>query len=179
MKNGTIYCWESKPTEKGILKIVSDVIAYITKSKYTHVAVVLNDNVYESTIRKLPGDFLPHNGVQKTTLGYDMPDEVWEPIRDLTDPEVIHMVDYAEACISLKIPYSIMKLIILAIVYPTRPFWNKLGWFPFESQLKGEVCSEFVDQDFKAANIELIPNRMEEFTAPVDVINSGFFKKVG
>src|SRR5208282_5485084 len=97
MKNGVLYFWKEKKTDTWLFKIIGKAIAFITKGNYTHVAVILNNTVYESTIRKINGKV--HNGVQKSSVGFDVPDETWEPIRDLTDTEVLQMVTYAETCI--------------------------------------------------------------------------------
>ncbi len=111
-RNGTLYAWIEKPSDTGIIWLVDHAITYITKSKYTHVAVLLNGYIYEMTLGFNNGHF--ENGVVKTLLSnHTPPDEIFVPIRDLTEIEIARMIGYAEACLDLHIHYSILKLVIL------------------------------------------------------------------
>lgn len=172
MKNGTVILGKTRKREdygNWLNRFVAKAIEYFTGQPYAHVLIILNNTVYESTV----------GGAQKKEYKEDEYKGKYsvylDPKRDLTEKEIDQMVSYADTTIKENWPYNYLKLFTLAIVYPTRKFWNKLGWVPFQRDWFGTVCSVYVDQIYKSAGIDLLPEKNEEYTSPGDFLNSSFF----
>ena len=139
MKDASVLLWSND-------RLISKLIKYFTGSDITHAAVVLQDQTYESDL-----------GGAKVTRGVRDSDITLEPVRDLTKRELAQMQRYVSESLHRRWPYNILKLVILALVYPTRWFWRKINWVPFDHEVYGETCSSYVDEAFKAAGIDLLP----------------------
>lgn len=136
--------------------IVSKAIRYFTESQWEHVAIYVRGNTYEQTwpgVRKTPGQ-------NPATLVMIPP--------QISESDETRMIVWLEDQAAKKVRYNWMKLVVLAIVYPLRWFFNKIGWVPFQAALFGEVCSTFVDQALRVAGVDLFPERGEEATVPGD-----------
>ena len=61
----------------------------------------------------------------------------------------------------------------------TKPFWNKIGWCPMAvDAIWGDFCSAAVDTACRFVGIDLLPNRMEEFTSPGDILESELLEEI-
>jgi hypothetical protein len=167
--DGTIFLWKRSNKK---FDIVGRAIEYFTGSPYTHVAVFLRGSTFESTIWTPKGEFWPKSGIKQTggfVHGYCVK---LKPVKSLTSTEVDKMLLFSKMQMDNRRPYNILKLVVLALVYPTRWFWNKINWVPFQADFFGEVCSTFVDQVYKAAKRDLFPERGEEATVPGDFVKT-------
>jgi hypothetical protein len=168
MKDGSILLWE------GHGDLVSKAIMYFTNSPYTHVAVYVGGWTFDSTIwngGKWWQLWKWRSGIRKTWGTLGGASRVRVPKKPLTQMDAGRLLIMADAMESYHFPYNIPKLLILALVYPTRWFWEKINWVPFQADVFGEVCSEFVDEVFKSAGMDLFPNKTEQDTVPGDFAN--------
>ncbi len=164
--------WGGSGFKAWLTNLVTTSITKVTDSPYIHVKVFLDGFWWESTTP---------NGATKTqeTFVTNELNQLLKPKRDLTPEEIKAMIAFGETAINTKMKYNYIKLILLAIIYPTRKFWNKIGWIPFQNnEMFGSVCSVYVDEMFKVAGIDLYLNNNEEYTAPGDFLKMDFFEKI-
>jgi len=173
LRNGTVILYPYKKSRSFITNFVGRVICFVTLSKYTHASVYFRKYVYESTMFANNEIF----GVRKTK---SIPGgvEFYQLKTSLTRQQADRFGKILDKRVKEEEPYNIFKLLVLMIVYPTRNLWRKLGWIPFDNKIFGSICSEFVDEAFKAAGIDLIPSHPEGYTAPVDFTRSKLLEKV-
>ena len=177
MKNGTIVLignrkWAGKEFITWLSNVVTKSIVAVTGSRFIHIKRYLNGYWYESSFPK---------GAGKTTETFVTNDLnlVREPIIGFTEEEVNGMVRYAENKIAQKMPYNILKLLVLAIVLPLRKFFKIIKWVPFEKDnWFGAVCSVFDDQMVKSIGIDQFLNEYEEYTPPGWYTNSPMYKDI-
>jgi hypothetical protein len=167
MENGTIFLWKNDGKH---FPLISKAIEYFTKSPYTHVAIYVNNYTYDDTIWTPKGKIIPRSGIRKTLGLLEDYSTILVPKNKITYYESTLMEVRANKDITQRIPYSIIKLLVLAIVYPTRWFWTKIKWVPFQASFFGEVCSTFVDEIYTAAKRDLFPGRSIEATVPGDFV---------
>jgi hypothetical protein len=180
MKDGTLILWKfDRQMEKGLLKFVLRAITYFTDSKYIHVGLVVDDMLYEQTVwrEKRKGKKKIMHGV-KESIVTDLGDLILEPRRKIGETKAAKLLWYCKDQLKKKRPYNFAKLCVLAFVYPTRWFWNKVKWVPFNREVQGDVCSVFVDEAFKAAGVDLIKGQHEGFTSPGDFVRLNYFKQI-
>ena len=159
MKNGTILLWRVEKSDKFGPKL----IAFFTGMPYHHAAVYLDGKTYDET-----GKGAGSREGLKTSA-----DEYWEPVKEMTESEKRRMWAFlwwtSEFEHGGRWPYNFLKFVVLAIVYPTKRFWNWINWIPFSSDLLGEVCSTYVDYAWRAAGRDILKGWSEEFTVPGDL----------
>jgi len=165
MVDGTILLFKR---ENKKFDLVGRAIEFFTGSPYTHVALFLNGCTYDATVWTPQGKWWPHSGVRKTVGTLPGYSTLLQPKVPIKHDEMIAMVAVAEDEIKNHVPYNVLKLLVLAIVYPTRKFWTWINWVPFQAEFFGEVCSEFVDEEYSTAGRDLFPGRTEEDTVPGD-----------
>jgi hypothetical protein len=157
---------------KGGNDLVSRAIRYFTGSPYVHAAVFLAGMTFESTVwlpegKKVWMLWAYKSGIRET-WGYFSADKTMELARLLIDEEYMAGRNYAVEQINDRHWYNFLLTFFDIIIYPTRWFWQKVGWIPFSSRYLGANCSEFVDQVYKAMGIDLWPDRGEASTVPGD-----------
>jgi len=159
-----ILLWKYHRSPKFWDDLFMRAICYFTRSEYVHAEVFVNGCTYgmHDTIKRWPH--------QRPS------DEVWA--MDLTPEQETAIYEYCERAYQDQIRYNIPKVVALAVVYPTRWIWRKLGWVPFDAYVHGAVCSELVDEAYKAAGIDLLPNDHEGYTAPVDFTRSPLLQRL-
>jgi len=167
MKDGTVLLWKKPVETKGFTGFVCKCITFFTKSDFVHVAVISNGMMCESSVWK-EGGKLAHGARMIWPVKADV---YLEPIIDLTEKQSDYLDAYCIYTARKKRPYNVLKLLVLAIVYPTRWFWRLIHWVPFNREMRGEVCSVYVDDAFMFAGIDLFPRHMEGYTVPGDFIN--------
>jgi hypothetical protein len=101
-----------------------------------------------------------------------------EPVRELSDAEKRRMEHYLASKLGPGHYYNVFKLCALMVVCFTRRVWNKLGWVPFQNDFFGVICSVYVDEAYKAAGIDLLPNENAEYTVPADFARSAMLQRV-
>ncbi len=177
MKDGTIVLQKASGHAKGFEKLVLDAIVFFTESPYVHVLLYMDDEFWESTIF-MDGKWL-FSGVRTRK---NVPHQVaLEPIKDLTAEEKKKIKKYMEKMRDYNVPYNFARLVALAVVYPLKGIFKLLNWVPFKAEFFGEVCSTFVDEAYEQAGRDLLPNEMEEYTAPGDflkLVELGTFKRI-
>ena len=145
-------------------KWIGRLIQFFTGSRWTHVAIEIEGFVWESAIE----------GAQVSEKsGYQISKV---PVRPLTDRELHDIWYYCARAVRHGWPYNFCKIVALAVVYPTRWVWRRLGWVPFDRDVYGETCSGFVDEAFKVAGIDLLPLEHEGYTSPGDIWDSKFLE---
>jgi len=156
MKSGTIFLFRVPPKPN----LVQRAIEYFTGKPWVHAAINCDGFVYEATwpaIIRTPLDkWLEHNH----------PTEAWEPI---VERPCERMRIYLETAVNLEWKYNWLKILALMLVYPTRWFWRKIGWVPFDSWIFGEICSVLVDEAWYAEGVDLLPGQRQGYTAPGDL----------
>ena len=158
MKDGTILLYRVEKNDG----FGSKLIGFVTGMPYHHAAIYCDGQTFEEG----PKGAGYTNGLKKA-------DEYWEPIEDMTPEENKRMWAFLWWTAVYKHggrwPYNFLKFIVLALVYPTKKFWNKIDWMPFQSDLLGEVCSTYVDYAWQAAGRDILPGWDGEFTVPGDL----------
>ena len=167
MKDGTILLYRVTKNDGFGPKL----IAFFTGMPYHHAAIYCMGSTYEEGPK----------GASRTD-GLKRADEYWEPVEDMTPEEKNRMWAFlwwtAEFKHGGRWPYNFLKFVVLALVYPTKKFWNKIGWMPFQNDLLGEVCSTYVDYAWRAAGRDILMGWGEEFTVPGDLAGLPGFKLV-
>ena len=157
-------------------------IKFFTGSPYGHTAIFLAGFTFESTGWQTPGakwwQFWTYRSGIKISRGELMGGTSLSPLIVPSDSQVELMLEFATDQINDRWWYNGLLLIADALIYPTRWFWNKIGWIPFSSRYLGTVCSTFVDEMFKAAGIDLWPGRSEATTVPGDYVKCPLLKVV-
>ena len=167
-----IILWKYKKGKKWYNNLVGKLICFFTKSQYVHAAIYFNGYRYESTVMN------NQYGTLKTKVS--CPSSSRYTLLELKIPlNITQLTDLKDVLNSEVVkarPYNFLKLVTLAFVYPTRKFWNWIGWVPFQHEFFGNVCSVFVDQVFKDIGIDLLPGNNEEYTVPGDFVKSGLLE---
>ena len=164
MKDGSILLFPAGPDPVG------QVIKDITGSPYAHVAICVGGLIFDDTVWEQPGRLLPVSGVRVTeqanaaSLGTFI-------VRDLLVPwiplEVEKALQVAITQVNLRRRYNIALLLFDAVIYPTRGFWKKLGWAPFE-HARDHVCSTFDGLVVRAAGRDPWPGVQTQELVPGD-----------
>jgi len=169
LRDGTILLYRSG---KGF---ISKAIAYFTGMPYAHVSGYIQGFTFTSSVWWSGLWF--KSGIY-ISIGAREADEYWQPIRELTPGEKLAILRYFIDSVNKRRPYNFGKFLVLAIVYPTRRFWEKIGWVPFSAAFFGDVCSIVWDEAYKGANWDLLPRQSEEYTVPGDIRKSKLLEKV-
>ena len=169
MKNGTVILFHHDSIPHSLGRLVGRLIGFFTGSDYVHAAVWFKGCTWESAFSgpcRKPG--LP----AAEHLLY------LEPRRELGPAESRKMGSYLESKLGPGVVYNLFKLLSLILVYPTRRVWKRIGWVPFQNDFFGVICSVYVDEAFKAAGIDLLPDCYAEYTAPGDFEHSDLLQQV-
>jgi len=152
---------------------IGRIIRWRTRSPWTHVAVYIQwldapGRTYEFDAR---GAW--------ATAGQKACDEVRVPIRPLQLWEASELERYWLGVIRWHNLYAFATLVGLLAIYPTRWFWDRIGWRPFSAKFWGRVCSSGVAESFKRFGIDLVPKRAELYESPGEIHDSWFLKREG
>jgi len=160
--------------------LIQKAIQFFTGHPQTHAAIWFEDGVYEENIGGAR-----YRRINIASAGRAFPDDVlefWQPAEELTATERGWMRTFLwwtarHPKKRYRMPYNYLKLLILALVYPTRSLWQWVGWMPFQNDILGEVCSTYVDSAWHFTGRDIIWEYGEEFTVPGDLANRpGFYK---
>jgi hypothetical protein len=181
MKEGTIFAYSGRHAKAWINRIVAAAIMYFTGSEFTHIAIWLLGRLWEVTVWHTGRGWIfgwkqgvrCHAGVPEDMI----PTAVYEPVRDLTEAEVFALGRWLEWTRDEGLSYSVLKLLSLALVYPTRWFWKRIGWVPFGTNLFDEVCSSYPAEGYAFLGYEVLPGWSEELIVPGTYASSPFFAK--
>jgi hypothetical protein len=169
--NGIIFIWKYNSDDSGSVwgNLLGKAITFFTGKPYTHAEIWCEGNRYGSRA----------DGPVKTPRKPGRSGVVWlAPKERLTEKQTESMKEYLDSKLGDKANYNVFKLVVLALVYPTRWFWQWIGWVPFQRDFFGVICSVYVDEAYKAAGIDLLPGKSEEYTAPGDFLSSDKVEKV-
>lgn len=141
-------------------------IVYFTGYEHVHVGIFFQGRLYESTVwRNRQGKL--RTGIRVRPRGAVKPDLCMVPWRlELTDERMRKVGEVLNQYVESDRPYNVLKLVVLAFVWPTRWFWKKIRWVPFNHEVFGEVCSGFVDEVMFKARWDLFPEEWEGYTVP-------------
>ena len=167
MSDTMIALWKVKADSKWMAKAV----AFFTGKPYNHAAVIHEGDTWEEDV-----------GGARQTAGIRKADEYWTPIEPLTPVEAARGLVFLQVTTGMGIrrpwPYNWLLTGIKAVVYPTRWFWNWIGWVPFSRQFYGVNCSVYVDLFFKYCGRDIRPKWVEHLTAPGDLRGLPGFRRV-
>lgn len=155
-----VISYKTRPDQfSKLVRFVNKCICFFTDSQYWHTAIELGEYKYESGH--------PY-GAERTRMR-TVPD-VYTKVDtyQVTEDQFKRMSDYAELKLKQNLRYNHYKLVILAFFYPTRRIWDKIKWVPFSNDYFGMVCSVFVREIMLAGDMDLMPDRYKELTAPGD-----------
>lgn len=161
-----IPVWRYHRLDNKFRDFVARSIVYFTGYPYTHVGLFLNGKLYDSTLWEEDGKLV--SGV-RVTVGWpeEKPDFCMVPVHmEPTQLTLESIQRVLNLYVNYARPYNFLKLVALALVWPTRWVWRKLGWVPFDHEIYGEVCSGFVDEVIRRAGWDLFPNEHEGYTVP-------------
>lgn len=150
MKSGSVGLYKGNPAQTGIDGLVTRAEMAV-QGQWTHVNVIAASPrmgtayTFESTIWDLRGRKLPLSGVKRTP-GVNVADLYREPVVDLTPEQEELLWLSCNMAYFLDHHYPIRSLILDAVIYPTRKFWQTLGWVPFSGGPMTGVCSKFVGE---------------------------------
>ncbi len=147
--------------------LLERLICYFTKSKIVHAGLSLDGHTYDMIAGGLR--------VSPKKLNADI---VLAPKVPLTEAQRVGMWKYIVELRAEEPSYNVPKLVVLGMIYAVRYLCDKIGWVPFSDVLYGEVCSTLVDKAFKAAGIDLLPDRLEDYTSPADFLFSPALEEV-
>jgi len=164
-----VLLWKYHKKEEWWRDIAAKAIVFFTQQPFTHAAIYHGGATYESTVWK-EGRKLRHGALRAPEMLEC--DVILGPVEELTIGQNIKLQNYLDQTIYEARPYNFFKLVALAVIYPTRWFWNLIGWVPFSHDMYGEVCSVYVDEAFKAIGIDLLPYHDEQYTSPGDLLFS-------
>jgi len=153
---------------------VSRAIVYFTGMEYVHVGIYYMNRLYESTVWRNSAGKL-RTGIRVTEKGdkrVTPPDLCMVPWSfELTKERMDRIGCVLSQYVESDRSYNILKLLVLAIVWPTRWIWKKLKWVPFNHEVFGEVCSGFVDEVMLKSQWDLFPDAWEGYTVPGKFVN--------
>lgn len=109
--------------------------------------------------------------------------ERWEPVKEMTNAQRDRMGAFLWWTAKWergKWRYNFLKFAALFFVYPTRRFWNWIGWMPFQSDLYGEHCATYVAYAWWAAGKTIVPGLWIDLVVPGDLSGlPGFVREQG
>jgi hypothetical protein len=166
MKDGTILLWTVDERSGWGPRLV----AFFTGMPQYHVLIYFEGKTYGMGGR----------GV-KVSEGLKRADEYWEPIQPMSERQKFQMraflwwtAHYEHG----RWHYNVAKFLALAVVYPTKRFWNHLGWVPFEHDLFGEHCATYVAYAWRAAGRLINPSVYIDLVVPGDLAGQPGFRRV-
>jgi len=170
----SIIVWPFRKSDKWYRTLVSNLICFFTNSNYTHVAISHDGFMYESTVMNSQNGAMKTIGLPSVHRGCLF----FELKTPLTDEQAKKLKLNLDEMVVQRRPYNFMKIAVLALIYPTRKFWNWLGWVPFQNEVFGYICSVFVDVAFKDIGIDLFKSAFEEYTAPGDFVSNPMLVRI-
>ncbi len=174
MEQPIIILWPFHKSSKWYRTLVSKLICFFTNSNYTHAAIFLNGHQYESTVMNKQHGTLKTEGMPPASRNC-----ITLRFKEGLSEKRLALLEWSvNQQVVQKRPYNFMKIAALALVYPTRWFWNLINWVPFQNEVYGSVCSVFVDASFKDAGVDLLPGENEEYTAPGDFLKSPLLTRI-
>jgi hypothetical protein len=172
MNNGTIILSKSGKSDKWYVRLVIWLIVKASGYNYEHTRVYIDGWVFET---RHPEGFIK----TKQEIGKSENRTFLEPITPLTATQAMAIKSYFDDRIRNNRPYNYAKLLLALLLYKTRPFWELIKWVPFQDdKLFGDFCSAGVDEAYKFAGIDLLPDGYEEITTPGDFLKSKLLKEV-
>ena len=155
---------------KWYAKIVTVTICIFTWSKYHHTSFFSKGYRYESGH---PFGVVKKKAVFEEKEGY----KYKYPIRPMTKEEADRYNASWEKKLKQNIRYNYLKLGSMTFVYPTRFFWDKLKYVPFQNNyFFGVVCSVAGCESFGDIGWILLPGRYNETIVPGDLDKSVMHK---
>lgn len=168
MNNGTHFAFKKPPAGKATL--LQELIAFFALG-WVHSAILHSGFVYEAL-----GKGFARTPLEEW-LRRNHPDETWEPEEEGERPR---MLVYLES--ATRGPghwYGFVKLVAMALLYPTKRFWRWIGWVPFDAWIFGEVCSVRVAEAWAAEGYYGFEKRSRTprgLLAPVDLRGAPGFR---
>jgi hypothetical protein len=158
LPNGTFALWRVKPDSKWMAKA----IAFFTGKPVNHAAAIHGGDTWEEDV-----------GGARQTAGIRKADEYWAPDVPFSPEESARGLVFLQVTTGMGIrrpwPYNWLLTGVKAIIYPTRWFWNWIGWVPFSSQFYGVNCSVYCDLYAHYAGRDIRPKWLEHLSAPGDL----------
>jgi hypothetical protein len=164
----SIPVWRYHKQNDWFRDLMSRSIVYFTGMPYIHVGVHFEGKLYESSVWR-DGNNRLRSGIRITLgpSGLYGPDICMVPWRvECTTERMDRIRSVLNIYVAGDRPYNVFKLIVLAIVWPTRWFWKMIRWVPFNHDVFGEVCSGFVDEVMFKSQWDLFPDEWEGYTVP-------------
>lgn len=164
MTEGSILLFPAGPD------LVGQVIKSLTGGP-AHVAICVGGFIFDDTIWKQPGRWLPVSGARITPLAALASLGVFavrDPVVTWNAAEIASAVAAAVAQVNLRRRYNVALLVFDAILYPLR-VWFKVKWDPFKKS-KEYVCSSFVGMVYRATGRDPWPGVDTEELAPEDFV---------
>ena len=97
--------------EKWFFDLVGRAIVYFTDMPYTHVAIVLKNKTYESSVWQKKNKW--YSGIRKSNRVLKS-DEIMIPDKQIPEETIDFMIDYVKCLILEEHPYNFFKLLALA-----------------------------------------------------------------
>jgi hypothetical protein len=157
-----------KPKKSWLGKLITG----FTHGEYSHCAIMFEGEIYEDAITIDRNNEI-YNGVYEDD---QLIGELWAYTQDLTTYQRYLGREFLQKNLGKK--YGLLKLFLMIFIFPTRWFWNKINYVPFEGITKGMICSEFVVKFFNSMDINILPGLNDELSVPSDFIKSPFLQKI-
>lgn len=159
-RDGTLLLY--RVPDKGA-DLLAKAIRFFTGKPYSHAALFCYGATWEEN----------EKGANRTP-GLKQASEYWEPDVSMTSEELERGKIFLWVTTGMGIrhrwPYNFLLTFIEFIVYPTRWFWNKIGWVPFAGHLLGANCSAYCDLFWRYSGRDIRSQWLEMLSAPGDLV---------
>ena len=168
MENGTVILYRNEQGQHWLSQFVCDWIEDVTESPFVHAREYLNGYLYET---RHPGGF------RKTLYqGHPETAAIGTPKVPLNEYEIQSKIDWWEDKIRRKLPYNYPKLFLALILHKTKPFWEKVGFVPFQNIYHfGDFCFAAVDESYRFVGVDIAPNQLEQISTGKHFTDSNYF----
>lgn len=180
MKNGSIFLYSGRRARTWFEKVIAWAIMTVTRSEYTHVALWLAGHLWEVTVWHTGKGWIfgwrqgvrCHEGIPTGM----MPDAIYEPVQELTEWDAYALARWLGWTRDEGYNYGVGRLLVFALVYPTRALWRWIGWVPFRRHLMAEVCSTYPAEGYQFLGRDVLEGVSDEMIVPGSYAKSPAFR---
>jgi len=186
MNDPIIGIVKGDPKQPGIYGIVNRAIIKATSKPgapawATHVRLSMRRPgsqdyfTFEETIDFETGKLIPFSGVLETP-GIVPADLYRTPVMEWAPGELLDLWTFCKMEQWIGRGYNILQLLADAIIFKTRPIWEKLNYVPFAHHDLSAVCSAFVGEGIAGASTRYFDKEDAAMLVPQDFVTMAGFQ---